>query len=195
MRIGLAPESLPRQQVSASFKMAITMGDSYMGIIEDIVGNKFNRLTVLGYTHNGKNNRKFFDCLCDCGGRINTNGSAVRFGTTKSCGCLKRELATARNRALHTKHGLHLHPLYATWLSMIARCDKPGNNRYQYYGGRGITVCDRWRNSVSAFIQDVGDKPTPEHSIDRIDVNGNYEPGNVRWATLKEQRSNRQKHG
>jgi len=93
------------------------------------------------------------------------------------------------------KHGCarrgEMTPEYSTWSLMIQRCEDPSSDRYGYYGGRGISVCPKWRTSFAAFLEDVGPKPSPAHSLDRIDPNGNYEPGNVRWATKKEQARNR----
>lgn len=87
------------------------------------------------------------------------------------------------------KHGLHTHPLYHTWENMRARCNNPNHTAYPYYGGRGIKVCERW-NNFALFLQDVGDKPSPELTLDRVDVNGDYEPSNVRWATHAQQTHN-----
>lgn len=82
-------------------------------------------------------------------------------------------------------------PEYTAWAGMKSRCSDPNSSRYPYYGGRGIKVCDRWRDSFAAFLVDVGPRPSPDHSLDRMDPNGNYEPGAVRWATRKEQQRNR----
>lgn len=87
----------------------------------------------------------------------------------------------------HELHGLHKHPLYSTWQNMKQRCTNPNLYEFKYYGARGITICESWRYSFSRFVNDVGEKPGPEYSLDRIDNNGNYEPGNVRWATMSEQ--------
>lgn len=97
--------------------------------------------------------------------------------------------AKPRSRKVH--YGNERVPGYRTWLSMIARCENPRTESYPRYGGRGITVCERWRGSFADFIADVGPRPSPSHSIDRINVNGNYEPGNCRWATAVEQQRNR----
>ncbi len=83
------------------------------------------------------------------------------------------------------------HPLYWTWYGIVSRCDKPGHPSFPYYGARGISVCDRWRGSFDAFVADMGPRPTDKHSVDRVDNDGNYEPGNVRWATSSQQNSNR----
>lgn len=93
----------------------------------------------------------------------------------------------------YNKHYRQTHPLYITWQSMRQRCSDPSTNSYEHYGGRGIKVCDRWLHSYKNFIADMGEKPTPDHSIDRIDVDGNYEPSNCRWATNAEQRMNKRK--
>lgn len=84
-----------------------------------------------------------------------------------------------------------MHPLYNTWYAMIDRCYSINHPSYRRYGGRGISVCDRWRNNLDNFIEDMGEKPSPTHSIDRINNNGNYEPSNCRWATMSEQQTNK----
>lgn len=118
---------------------------------------------------------------CDCG----TVGARKRYtilsGVSKSCGCGQVKHGHARDSARH--------PLYNTWASMLSRCNNPNTINYYLYGGRGISVCERWRKFEN-FLADMGEKPTKSHSLDRINRNGNYEPGNVRWATQLEQRMN-----
>ena len=147
----------------------------------------FGRLTVLEYVGKDKSN-KYTEwlCKCQCGNEKVILGKNLLNHATQSCGCLNNEIIT--------KHGLtrvgHIHPLFNTWYNMISRCYHSYEASYKIYGGRGIEVCDRWRNSFVNFLEDMGDKPSPNTSIDRIDGNGNYEPSNCRWATAKQQQNN-----
>lgn len=158
---------------------------------KDITGQKFGRLTAVkreGKTFDGKATWLF---LCDCGGQIVCSGKDVRSGDRKSCGCLQRETVIKRN----LKHGFATrvgsHPLYSIWAGMINRCCNPNEQSYPNYGGRGIVICDRWRNSFPNFLFDMGERPSPYHSLDRINNNGNYEPSNCRWALTAVQANNK----
>lgn len=130
-------------------------------------------------------------CVCDCGKERIVRGNDLRNGKTKACGCLQKEVVTERS----TKHGYAkrnaMAAEYITWENMIARCTNPKATQYADWGGRGIKVCDRWLNSFENFITDMEDKPSSKHSIERKNVNGNYEPSNCRWATPYEQSANR----
>lgn len=148
----------------------------------DMVGKRFSRLLVLRAAPGlgGK-----WECRCDCGREVTVGGSAMRKGNNKSCGCLYEE-------RLHFKtHGHCSDPLFTTWSNMITRCTKPKSDHYKAYGGRGIKVCDRWMDFPN-FRDDMGPRPAG-HSLDRINNDGNYEPGNCRWATKQEQYSNLQR--
>jgi hypothetical protein len=164
----------------------------------DLTGKRFGRLTVLRRAKNKvyANGQAFtaWECLCDCGGHIVAISSNLRAGRTKSCGCLLKEALVKHGEIINLKHGQNRKgnatSEYCAWSSMIQRCENPKAHGYDEYGGRGIRICKEWRNSFEQFFNAMGKKPTPLHSLDRIDVNGNYEPGNCRWATKAVQSRN-----
>lgn len=163
-------------------------------VLIDLTGQKFGKLTVLRiavraqrkpYTHT-----KFL-CACDCGKETIVDGGYLRSGRTRSCGCLRADTM----RHLFRTHGDRVDKFYTSeysaWSSMRGRCLNPNNQKYYRYGARGIQVCERW-NSYENFLEDMGRKPSPQHSLDRINVHGNYEPSNCRWLGPKEQYWNRE---
>ena len=152
----------------------------------DMTGKKFGRLTVIKQSPN-RGHIVRWKCICDCGKTKILNGRDVRDGKTKSCGCLFLE-----TRLSATKHGLVYSSEYQAWGCAKTRCSNPKNKRYRLYGSLGIRMCDEWQKSFAAFYAHIGPKPSAEHSLDRYPNNsGNYEPGNVRWATRSQQMKNR----
>lgn len=149
--------------------------------------NPFGRLTVIA--RDGRNNRGkvLWLCLCECGNYTSVIGGNLFHGSTRSCGCLKKEWAQKLNKT----HGMGTTPEYRSWAHMKDRCYNKNDQAYKYYGARGITVCPRWKNSFENFITDMGFRPSASYSIDRINNNGDYEQGNCRWATHFVQMANR----
>lgn len=161
-----------------------------MNAPRDLTGKKFNRLTAIALERDSAGRLKW-RCSCDCGNTALVYGSHMANGATRSCGCLKSESTAARNRAT-TKHGMWRSNEFAIWSSMLNRCYvKSDKGSYPRYGGRGILVCERWRTDFTAFLADMGPRPSRDHSLERVDNDLGYEPGNVVWATRVEQQNNR----
>ena len=153
----------------------------------EVVGKKFGRLFVISRNGNSSNHSKQYLCRCDCGKEKNVIGVYLLDGRTKSCGCLNKELVKQRSKT----HGMTNTRLFRIWQNMITRCTNNNCPEFNIYGGRGITVCDEWKNSFIAFKDwAFSDGYSDNLTIDRINVNGNYEPSNCRWADKKTQARN-----
>jgi len=166
----------------------------------DLTGDVYGRLTVIGHVGKSKYGISMWNCRCECGNEYVGNSNSMRTGKTLSCGCLQSQRAAEAN-AKRATHGLarrkkgerpKFSPTYQSWKCMVERCVNPNAPNAHLYGGRGITVCDRWqgRDGFTNFLADLGERPEGK-TIDRINTDGNYEPGNVKWSTPKEQAANR----
>lgn len=157
----------------------------------DLTGKRFSRWLVLSRVENNRHNQPRWNCLCDCGKEKYVVAGNLTSGVSKSCGCLNIEVHRAVCIARNTTHGLAGSPEHITWVNIRQRCENPKCSSYEKYGAKGISVCERWQ-TFENFLIDMGKKPTPKHTIDRFpDCTGNYEPGNCRWATMKQQQANR----
>lgn len=147
-----------------------------MGKFIDISGNKYSKLTVISYM-----GISYWKCQCECGNISRVKTGDLKNGNTKSCGC------TTKN----TKHNLSKTSEYVAWTDMKGRCNNSNYKNYKDYGGRGIKVHERWLNSFENFIEDMGNKPSKNYSLDREDNDGDYTPDNCRWVTIREQNLNK----
>jgi hypothetical protein len=153
--------------------------------VKDIAGQRFDRLLVLGYLGISKNGSAIWRCQCDCGNIVDVVGHSIRSGHAKSCGCLSKESTSER----FTTHGMSGTSAHIAWSNMLQRCQNPINPNYSNYGGRGVTVCDRWQEFEN-FFADMGEPPAGM-SLDRKDNDGNYDPDNCRWTTNQQQAINK----
>ncbi len=154
--------------------------------LDDLVGQKFGRWTVLSPSRvRTKDRQKLVICRCECGTKRRVKMASLRNHSSLSCGCLARERSVLKG----TTHGMTNSITYRSWASMKSRCHWDKSENYHLYGGKGISVCPQWLR-FEGFLADMGERPSKNHSLDRIDSDKNYEPGNCRWATKREQALN-----
>lgn len=158
---------------------------------KDETGKRYGDWIVIGLSHVGRG--AFWRCRCKCGAESVVRGTALRNGTTKRCASCGLKRFRFPGRHGHARAGA-LSPTYRTWQAMITRCHNPNAKAFKDYGARGITVCQRWRESFEAFLADMGPRPTPEHTIERKKNDVGYEPGNCIWSTRRAQNRNTRKN-
>lgn len=151
-----------------------------MHAVIDLSGKTFGRLTVIGFSHKDKS--AYWTCSCTCGKDGVFSSKGLQAGSTTSCGCAQRDAVT--------KHGLSYHPLYGTWIDMIARCHDSKNKAFKWYGAKGVSVCERWKENPQFFFDDMGDRPKGT-SLDRVDGTTGYNKDNCTWAAESQQQNNR----
>lgn len=180
-----------KQQVcspACASRAAVKARDPENRVVDMPNGSRWGLWTIVSSAGRGD-----WHCICDCGTSSVVNGASLRIGNSGSCGCRVPEISRAMGG--HNKtHGMALSREFAIWRGMRYRCNDKRNANYRFYGAKGVRVCDRWNDSFEAFYEDMGPRPSPQHSIDRINPFGDYEPENCRWATPEVQAQNKRRN-
>lgn len=163
-----------------------------MAKFKDITGQRFGRLEVKRLSHRDYNKQAVWDCECDCGQEVKILLQSLTSGRTRSCGCLGKEVTSQimKGNTFAKKHGGTGSRTYSSWAAMRSRCLVKSSGNYHKYGAKGVTICDRWKESFENFLEDMGKRPEGT-SLDRTDCSKGYSPDNCRWATIEEQNQNR----
>jgi len=156
----------------------------------DYTGKRFGRLVVIKYVGLSKNRSRLWECICDCGKVRTTQIASLLNGNTRSCGCYQKLVMKRLNATARFTHGMSRTITYTSWRSMLIRCRNKKDEHWPRYGGRGIKVCERWVK-FEAFLEDMGERPSPAHTIERKRNDGDYELDNCKWATSHEQSRNK----
>ena len=165
---------------------------SHSANFKDLTGKKFGRLTVRKFAGRNEDKRACWECECDCGNTVIVQGKNLRTGNSKSCGCYNIDKIKERNKVMKRKHGETKTKLFHVWAGIKTRCNNPNSISYRFYGERGIEICDEWARSFSAFRDwALANGYREGLYIGRIESDGDYEPGNCRWVTMKENNRNR----
>lgn len=163
-------------------------------LVSSLIHKQYGRLKVIALSHILRR-RVFWLCRCVCGTYKAVAGISLKAGDTQSCGCYLAECvaqrSTTHGATCGATHGKRVAPEYKSWVAMKARCLNPRATSYENYGGRGIKICQRWRDSFKKFRADMGKRPSLSHTLDRINNNGHYKPSNCRWATKLQQNRNK----
>lgn len=183
------PDSAKLQEANA-LPIVDTAAIPKSKLFVDLRGQRFNMWAVYGFAGQTPSGQSMWHCICQCGTRKIVNGYSLQCGNSNCCGCMTGELSS-RERIRKHSHGMNRTPEHMAWKNAIQRCCNQNYREWEYYGGRGIKFAAEWRDDFMAFYRHVGPRPDPSYSLDRIDNNGHYEPGNVRWAQRVMQSRNR----